>query len=166
MKTHLQAGFEYLVEIVDKDGVVRDRETVHNLMPVDGLNHMIGATLKGTAQVTSWFVGLYEGNYTPTPLDTAASFPTSATECTAYTETTRQALTLGAVSGGAADNSASRAEFTFSADKTVYGGFVASSSAKGATSGTLLSAVRFSSPKTISAGSTLRVTAGFVLVSA
>ena len=58
------------------------------------------------------------------------------------------------------------AEFTSNADKTIYGGFMSSASAKGATSGVLSSIVRFSSPKTFSIDTVLRVSAGLTLVSA
>jgi len=165
MKSEIRGGFNYLVQILDQHGNVRESEVVHNLMPTEGLNHMLGVTLKGVAQVAAWYVGVFEGNYTPVPGDTAAAFPASATESTAYAEATRRALTLGSVVAGAVDNSASRAEFTLNAAKTLYGGFISSASAKGATSGVLLSAVRFSSPKVLASGEVLRVTAGFTLVS-
>lgn len=166
MKLQVQAGFEYLVEVLDKHGNVLESEVVHNLMPVQALNHMIGATFKGESQNGSWYVGIYEGNYTPLAGDTAATFPAAATECTAYAEAARRTLTLGAISGGAVDNSAVRAEFTMNATKTVYGGFISSASAKGATTGILGSAVRFSTPKSLEPDSILRVTAGLVLTSA
>lgn len=165
MKSKVSGGFTYLAEILDKHGNVRDSEVIHNLMPAEGLNHMLGVTLKGVAQAASWYVGLFEGNYSPVPNDTAATFPASATESAAYAEATRVALTLGPVAGGAADNGAARSEFTFNADKTLYGGFISSASAKGATSGVLLSAVRFKSPKAVATGEILRVTAGFNLIS-
>lgn len=165
MKNTLKAGFTYLVEVVARDGSIRESETIANLMPNEGLSHMLGVTLKGATQILSWHVGIYEGNYTPVAGDTAAAFPASATESSAYAEATRPVLTLGVVTAGAADNSASRAEFTANATKTFYGGFVSSSAAKGSTSGVLLSAVRFASPKNLSSGEVLRVTAGFNLVS-
>jgi hypothetical protein len=165
MKQTAKAGFKYLVEVIGADGFVRDREVIHNLMPVEGLNHLLGVALKSSAQVATWYVGLYEGNYTPVPGDTAAGFPTSATETTAYDETTRQVLTLGAVLSGAVDNSANRAQFTLNATKTIYGGFISSSSAKSSTSGVLLSAVKFSSPKSLESGEILRLTAGFTITS-
>jgi hypothetical protein len=160
-----KAGFTYLVEVI-KDGVVTDSETVHNLIPVEGINHMLGVTFKGASQVTSWYVGLFEGDYTPLPSDDAATFPGLATETTAYDETVREALTLGTVTGGVVDNSASRAEFTFNATKTVRGGFISSSSVKGGTTGVLISAVKFASPKSLDSGAILRVTAGNQIVSA
>lgn len=164
MNEQIAAGFKYLVEVV-KDGVVIDSEVVHNLIPTEGLNHIVGVALKGGAQNTSWYVGLFEGNYTPIASDTAATFPAVATECTTYDETTRPVWTGGSVVTGAVSNAASRAEFTSNANKTIYGGFVSSASAKGGTTGTLVSVVRFSSPKTFDSGSVLRVTAGFTMTS-
>lgn len=160
-----KAGFTYLVEVISPDGTVRDSETVHNLVPAEGLNYILGAATKGVTQTSNWYVGAYEGNYTPVGTDTAATFVASATESTAYSETVRQTLTLGTVSAGAADNSASPAQFTFTANKTIYGGFISSSAAKGGTTGTLLSAVKFASAKTLAADDILQITAGFALTS-
>lgn len=164
MNEQIAAGFTYLVEVV-KDGLVVDSEVVRNLIPTEGLDHIINVTLNGGAQNSAWYVGLFEGNYTPIPSDTAATFPAVATECTAYSETSRQAWTGGSIVTGSVSNSASRAEFTSTTNKTVYGGFVTSASAKGGTTGTLISVVRFSSPKTFDSGSVLRVTAGFTMTS-
>lgn len=165
MNTNLKAGFRYLVEVV-KDGVVIDSEVADNLMPTEGLNHMLGVTIKSVAAAPTWYIGLYEGNYTPVLTDTAALFPAAATETVAYSEATRVEFVEGAVAAGAVDNSASKAEFTFTANKTVYGGFISSASAKGGVTGALLSAVRFASPKVLEIGAILRVTAGFTLASA
>ncbi len=160
-----QAGFLYTVETI-KDGKVIDTEVVHNLLPIEGLNYLISTGLKAGSAFTSWYVGLYEGDYTPVPGDTMAAFPGAATELTAYDESTRRALTLGAVASGAVDNAASKAEFTGSTNgKLAMGGFVASAPAKGATTGVLISAVRFTSPKALDDGTILRVTAGFSITS-
>lgn len=164
MKNNLTGGFQYLIEVV-KNGVVIDSEVVHNLLPEEGIAHILSAALKGGTQVSTWYIGLFEGNYTPVPTDTAATFPGAATECTAYAEAARQEWVEGSIVSGTLNNSASRAEFTSNANKTVYGGFVSSNPTKGATSGTLLSVVRFSSPKTFDSGSVLRVTAGFTMTS-
>jgi len=162
MKEHLHSGFTYRVEVV-RDGQVVDSEVVDNLMPTEGLNHILNVLLKGAAQNASWYIGLYEGAYTPDAASTAATFPAAATEVTAYAETNRVLFQGSTVSGGQSNNSAARAEFTLSANKTVTGGFIASAPGKGATSGVLLSVVRFSSPKVVEAGSVLRVTAGVSL---
>ena len=159
-----KAGFLYLVEVL-RNGIVVDRELVHNIMPTEGLNHVLNVVLKGSTQIGTWYLAPFEGNYTPIAGDTAAAFPAAATECTAYSESTRQQFVPGTVSAGALDNAASRAEFTFNATKTVYGGFMTGASAKGATTSVLLSAVKFSSPKSLDSGSVLRVTAGITLTS-
>ena len=130
------------------------------MVPIEGLNHMLGVTIKNGTPVPQWYIGLFEGDYTPDPSVTAATLPALATECTAYSETTRVPLVTGAVSGGATSNANNIAEFTFPVAKTVYGAFIASAPAKGATSGIVLSAVRFPSPRVMGAGSVLRVFAG------
>lgn len=161
-----KAGFTWTVESI-RDGVVIDTETTHNLFPIEGLNDMLSVWLKSGTQSASWYVGLYEGNYTPIPGDTAAGFPAASTELTAYDETTRIALVLGTVSGGGVDNSASPAVFTGSTNgKQVMGGFISTAPAKGATTGVLASAVRFTSPKSLDDGTVLRVTCSFQIVSA
>ena len=159
-----RAGFVFEFEHVRR-GVVIDRWTQHNLMPIEGLNHLLGVLLKGSTQIGTWYCGLYEGNYTPISTDTAATFSASATETTAYVEATRVPIVFGAVAGGTVNNAASKAEFTLNADKTIYGGFIASSAAKGATAGVLLSAIKLSSPKAPTAGDILRATAGFTIAS-
>jgi hypothetical protein len=166
MNEQVKGGFEYLVEVVDRNGNVVDSEVVKNLMPTEGINHVLGVVLKGVAPVSSWFVGIYEGSYTPASTDTMATFPGAATECTAYDEATREAFVSGAITSGSLDNGASKAEFTMNAAKTIHGGFIGSSSSKGSTSGVLLSVVRFASPKVLDVGSILRVTAGFTMASA
>lgn len=164
MNSHQKMGFRYLVEVV-RDGIVVDSEVVDNLMPLEALNHVLGVTLKGTAQNASWYIGIFEGNFTPVGSEQAATIAAASTECTTYAETTRVPFTSGAVSGGSVDNSASKAEFTMNANKTIYGGFLVSTAAKAATSGVVLSAVRFSSPKVLESGAILRVTAGVVFAS-
>jgi hypothetical protein len=166
LASQAESGFTYIVEVVSPDGRRSQREVVHNLIPTEGLNHMMGVTFKGATQVATWFIGLFEGNYTPVPTTAAATIAAAATECTAYTPGARVEFVEGAVAAGAVDNSASKAEFTFTADKTIYGGFIGSASPKGATTGVLISAVRFASPKVLTTGDVLSVTAGNSLVSA
>ncbi|MGA0610104.1 hypothetical protein [Caldimonas sp. KR1-144] len=164
MNEMAKAGFVWTIETL-RNGVVIEREVVHNLIPVEGLNHILSVLLKAGAQVPTWYIGIYEGNYTPTPDLTAAQLPALAVECTSYTEATRRELVEGAVANGAVDNLGNRAEFTSNANKTVYGGFITSAPAKGSTAGVLLSAVRFPTPKSFEAETVMRVSAGFNLAS-
>lgn len=166
MKTDSKSkfGINYFVEVI-RDGKVIDTEEVHNLVPTEGLNHILGVEFKGTTQVLSWYLAIFEGNYVPTSADTAAALPAASTECTAYAETTRVPFVGGTVAGGVLDNSASRAEFTMNATKTVYGAYMTSAPAKGATTGVVVSSVRFSAAKNLVATDILRITAGLTLTS-
>ena len=153
-----QLHFGYEFEIV-RDGVVIDRFTEKNLIPTEGLNHMLDVVCHGGSQVPTWYVGIYEGDYTPAATNTAANFPSLSTESTAYAESVRQTWVEGAPAAGVVDNSANKAIFTMNANKTIYGCFLSSVATKGATTGVLLSAVRFSTPKVLISTDLLRVTA-------
>lgn len=166
MKESGKIGFRYTVETIDRHGVVLDTEVVDNLIPTEGLNHVLGVVVGGVPQAVSWYIALNSGNYTPVAGDTAATYPASATEFSNYTGATRLDFTPGSIAGGTVDNTASKAEFEFLDTTTVYGGFMTSAQGKGATTGVLLSAVKFSSPKQPGVGGILRVTAGLTLTSA
>jgi len=138
--------------------VVLSVEDVSNLIPTVGLNFMLGATLTGVSQLSSWYIALFEGNYTPVAGVTAATFPTAATESTAYAEATRVAWTPGSISAGSVSNTASKAVFTMNATKTIYGIAQTSVSTKSATTGTLISVAAFSVAKAVVATDILNVT--------
>jgi hypothetical protein len=140
------------------DLVLLSIEDITNLIPTEGLNYMLGAALTGVAQTSSWFISLFEGNYTPVAGVTAATYPADATESTAYTEATRVAWVPGAISAGSVSNTASKAVFTINATKTMYGIAQTSVSAKSATTGTLVSVARFSAAKSVVATDVLNVT--------
>ncbi len=144
----LEVGGKFLVEHV-RDGEVIDREELSNLVVNEGLNHILDTVLHGGAQVTTWYLGLFEANYTPVANVTAATITAASTECTAYDEATRVAYDEAAPSGQSITNAASKATFTMNATKTIYGAFLVSASAKSATTGVLLSAARFGASKAV-----------------
>jgi len=162
--TTLPVGFTYLIEVVNPDGEVVDSEAVDNLMPTQGLNHMLNVVLKGSSQFATWYIGLYKGAYTPNAGDTAANISANANESSGY-GSNRLPFVGSTVAGGTCDNHDNKAEFTMVSAETIYGGFLVSAQAVGSTAGVLLSNVRFSSPKVLDVGSILRVTAGISLVS-
>lgn len=134
--------------------IIRDGEIVEefedkNIVTNEGLNATLGIMLGASAQITSWYLGLFTGNYTPVATDTAASLPGNATEATGYTASSRPQWQPGAASGQAISNSASRATFTFNATQTLYGGFLVSSAVIGGTTGTSFSAAQFATPKNV-----------------
>lgn len=153
-------GLVYDLAIRDEDGNVIETDRAFNLVPDEGLRHMLGVTLKGVAPIANWYIMLFEGNYTPLGSVTAATLPSVSTECTTYSPSTRVAFISGAISGNAVDNSASQAVFTMTANKTIYGCALVSAQAKGATTGVALSVVRFTAPKVLTTGKTLTVYAG------
>lgn len=144
----LAVGGKFLIEHY-REGELIDREELSNLVVNEGLNHILDVVLHGAAQVGTWYLGLFEGNYTPVATVTAATIAAAATETTAYDESTRVVYDEAAPSGQSITNSASKATFTMNASKTIYGAFLVSASAKSATTGVLLSAARFGSSKAV-----------------
>lgn len=126
-----------------RKGDLLERVLGSNVIPAAALNDILSVYLGGGTQKLSWYIALFEGNYTPTSALTAANFASTATECTAYDEASRVLYEPAAPSGGVMDNSAARALFTMNATKTVYGGALLSVATKSATTGVLAAAARF-----------------------
>ncbi|NMG64380.1 hypothetical protein GPA19_05395 [Azoarcus indigens] len=161
-----KVGFTYEVEAYDKHGRLLDREVVKNLMPTEATTYLLAAGFGGEGQHLSWYLGLFKGNYIPSVEDTMAELPAAATEFTAYAGTNRPQVTFSAAASGQINNVANRIELTINSDDVLYGGFLTSSSGKGATTGILGSVVRFASPKQPGEGGLLRVTVSNELTSA
>lgn len=149
----------YRIEAFSPSGDLKWVEEFSNIVPTGGLNDVLDKYLKGSAYTAAFFIGLTDGTPTVAAGDTMASHAGWA-EVTAYSEGTRPALTLGAVSGGSVDNSASKATFTISANGTAIGGaFMATDSTKGGTTGVLYSVAAFAAgDKSLDSGDTLSVT--------
>lgn len=158
--TELSVGGRFHIEH-RRNGEILSESEDPNLVVNEGLNHILDAVLAGATQVSTWYVGLFEGNYTPTAGLTAATVTATATESTAYDEATRVAYVEAAASGQSITNSANRATFTINATKTIYGVFLVSAAAKSATTGTLLAASRFAAAKSVVAADELLVTYTF-----
>jgi hypothetical protein len=161
----LKPSFLWTFTEKDEAGQVLSVETVRNLIPVEGLNYILGAAFRGGVQYGTLYCGLFEGNYTPIPGDTMAAFPAAATECTAYTSTTRPAVVFGTVASGNMDNVDNLVVFTGDADRTVYGGFLSTSNVKGGTTGVLCSVVRAPSVRNLTNGGRIEVALAFQFVS-
>lgn len=155
----IRVGGTFRGKLVRAGEVIDEFET-HNLVCNQGLDHILGVEFTGVAQITSWFLGVFEGNYTPVATDTAASITANSTESTAYSQATRVPYT-GVESAQGVTNAAAPATFTFNATKTIYGAFLASASAKSATSGTLFAAAAFSAAKNVVSGDQLVLTYAF-----
>lgn len=155
----IRTGFLWDVDVLHADGRVSQREHIHNILPNEMAAHMASVIFRSGTQFPTWYIAPYEGNYTPLETLTAAAFPATATECTAYAEATRVEW-VEAQSGGVLTNSASLALFTMNAEKLVYGGALLTSPTKGSTTGIMGSIVRFPTPKSLQQTDVLRMTAG------
>lgn len=131
----------YHIECHAPDGSLRWEVDIKNLVTTAGKNKLLDATLKTGLTSPAWYVGLVTGpggSNTYAAADTMSSHA-GWTESTAYSEATRQALTLGSIASGSVDNSASKAVFTLNATATIGGAFLVDNSTKGGTTGTLYS---------------------------
>lgn len=153
-------GGMYRGQII-RDGKIIDEFEDHNIVVNEGLNHILNVEFNGLTQVGTWYVGIFEGNYTPVASVTAATIASASTECTAYTSSTRPEYVEATSTAQSITNAASRASFVFNATKTIYGAFLVSTSTKSGTSGVLFSAARFSSSKAVESGDELLLTYAF-----
>jgi hypothetical protein len=156
----------YIFKCEDANGKLKWIEEAHNIIPNEGLNAFLQVFFGKMSVIPNFYIGIYSGNYTPQATDTMATFPTNANEFSSFSETTRQQFVIPAsISGTSVDNSASPAVFTATAAGTIYGGFLSTSSATNATTGILLSAMKFSSSKTLAIGDKLSVSYGVTALS-
>lgn len=154
----MKTGGVFTFELV-RGGKVIDTWQSKNLVVDQGLNSLLDVYLHGSTQLTSWYIGLFEGNYTPVATDTAANIKANSTECTAYNEAARVAWVEAAASGKSITNSANKATFTMNATKTIYGAFLVSDATLSpGTAGTLFAASRFSVSRSVVANDQLLVT--------
>lgn len=167
MTARIHAGFRYDIATRRKsDGALIELLTGQaNLVPMEGLNDMANAYFKGGAGPSALYIGLWAGSLIPGGGETASGLLSSVTEVTGYTQATRLALTLGAVVNGACSNSAALARFDINAAATVNGAFISTASAKGATTGKLLSVVRFANPRPVDSTVYLEILSGFQFLS-
>ena len=160
------AGGVYTVECVGPDGQVKWSDQFHNLVMNGGLANMNGAYFAGTAQTTTWYLGLVAGPGSGTTFaagDTLASHG-GWTEDSNYTGN-RKAVTFGSATTAnpsVITNSASPSSFTMNATTTIAGAFLCSVAS--GTSGILFSAGDFTGgDKSVASGDTLNVTYTFSL---
>jgi hypothetical protein len=119
-------------------GQVVWRQSFYNLVVTAGLNKVLDATFKTGLSAPTWFIGLVNGTSTPTfDATDIMSSHTGWTSDENYSGSTRPAFTPGTISGGAVDNSSSKASFTISAASTIAGCFLTDGSSKSGTTGTL-----------------------------
>jgi hypothetical protein len=160
----VKATGKYTFECYDKDGNLKWTAETENLVVNVGLQYMAGVALTSTAQITTWYLGLWgaAASNAPAAGDTMASH-IGWTEVTPYSNATRPTATFAAATNAnpsVVTNSASPASFTINATATVGGAFLTSNDTKGGSTGTLFSGADFSAPgdRSVVSGDTLNVT--------
>ncbi len=146
----------YHFECFDLDGNLKWEETVDNLVVNVGLNDVLSKYFKGSAYTASFFVGLKKTG-TIAAGDTMASHA-GWVESATFSNATRPALTLGAVSAQSVDNSASKAVFNINGSDTIFGAFVTTDNTVSGTTGTLYGAADFVASRAVLSGDTINVT--------
>lgn len=120
-----------------------------NLVPTEGLNHILMVALSNTAKLNNFYLALYSGNYTPTSSLTAANFAATATEIVSgsegYSNATRPAWVPTITAAGVMDSYTNKAVYNIvtATQVTVRGAALLSNPVKGAGSGVLISAAKF-----------------------
>lgn len=154
MKQGIKLGGIFEVVCKGPEGQEKWRETAHNLITNQGLNHILDVVLHGSTAVSPWYVGL-KNTGDPAAGDTLASH-SGWTENSNYTGN-RQEYVEAAASSQSTTNSSNKASFPITSDsQSIYGAFLASVAT--GTSGTLLCVANFSSAKSADNGDTLEVT--------
>jgi len=150
--------FVFHLECFNSNGILKWEDTFDDLVVNVGLDDSLDKHLKGSAYTAAWYVGLTDGVPTIAAGDTMGSHIGWA-EVAAYTETVRQTLTLGTVSGQSVDNSANKAVFSINGTATVGGAFVVTDNTKSGTLGILYGVGAFTGgDKAVANGDTLNVT--------
>lgn len=159
MQEAAEAHGHYVVECRDKNGKLKWRDTIENLVVDEGKNDALDKYFAGSGYTAAWYLGLISSTgYTTGPAagDTMASHGGWA-EDQNYSEGTRPAPTWNAASGGSKATNAT--SFSINASTTIKGCFMVTNSTKGGTTGILYSAGLFSGgDKAVDNGDTLNVT--------
>lgn len=141
---------------------VRGGELIHtqsgfNTFTTEGMAKMLNIMFKDVAKAASymWYVGIFKNNITPALADTAAKLGSGNAfgECqdADYDSplTNRPQYVTETTTTAVISNVNSKAHFVMNASITVYGAFLADTAAKTSSSGTLMCAKRFGTPRAV-----------------
>ena len=130
-----------------------------NLIVTEGFAHLLNVTFDtSTAKPAGYYLAIFSGNTAPAANWTAASFAAVASEIVSMTEghtgATRPVWTPAKTTTGSIDNMAAVASLTIatSSQLNVTGAALLTGSARGGTTGVLVSASLYAAPRTFQAG--------------
>lgn len=136
-----------------------------NLIPTEGLAHILNVALGTTPKPANYFLALFSAAAQPTATWTAASFAATASEITSmtegYAEAVRPKWTPINTSTSSIDNMATgnvaKVTMRTATSITVQGAAMLTTSARGGTTGALISAAKYSAPRTFQDGDTYEI---------
>lgn len=158
-------GFRYEFTLTDKaTGKVVDSEIQYNRIPQEGIDFLIQSPFGDVPTIGTFHCFLFKNNYVSSGGTKAADIPSAMGEFVDYSEATRPLWDREYDGAGTLSNAGSKAVFTPTADATVYGAGIVSNSAKGSNTGLLLSVVRFSTTKQLTAGLEAKLVCGLTYI--
>ena len=131
-----------------------------NLIVAEGIAHILNVALGGKAKASGYYLALFSGSAAPADNWTAASFTAAASEVVSmtegYTAASRPEWTPTDTDANAIDNLTAAASVTFAtaAQVNVTGAALLTSSVRGGTTGTLISASKYAATRTFQNGDT------------
>lgn len=131
-----------------------------NLIPTEGLAHILNVALGTTPKPASYHLALFSGSAAPAANWNAANFASVASEIVSmtegYTSPTRPAWTTVNTATGSIDNMVNVATVTIATTSqlNVTGAAVLTNSTKGGTTGALISASKYAAPRVFQNGDT------------
>lgn len=144
-------GFRHEFEQFDaRTGEVLHREVKFNRIPQQGIDFLIQSPFGDVAAIPNFYCALFRENVLPTADMTAADLPSVLGEFTEYSEATRPSWDRLYNGAGTWSNAESRAIFTATVERDIYGSVIVSNPVKGSNTGLLLSIVRYATVKKIS----------------
>lgn len=129
-----------------------------NLLPVEGLAHILNVALGTTPKPAGYYLALFSGSAAPAPNWTAANFASVASEIVSmtegYTSPTRPEWKSVNTATGSIDNMVNVASVTIatSSQLNVTGAAMLTNSTKGGTTGALVSASKYAAPRVFQDG--------------
>lgn len=156
------AGSLWNFECYDKNGNLKWGEyNVHNTITDEGFNAWLNIMFHGATQITTWYIFPVE---TDTTAATTMTYAVPGfTEWDGYSELTRQEFVEAESTAKSITNSASKAVYTSTETKTLYGGALvgggtdADTISDTAGGGTLFCYAKFSAGKPVEATDTFKI---------
>lgn len=151
-----------------------DERIDHNLIPTEGINHILNVVLGASSKIGTWYHALSNANVSPAANWTGATYASNATENVStsegYAGANRKTFTPAAAAAAGQINSHAdgfRSSFTIVTASTLalWGAALLSAQARGATTGVLLSAVKFASVRNLNNGDVFNTGYGVELAS-